>query len=186
MRLRLTPRSLSCTAATGAKRSRRWAQRSSAFVVAAEPFDAIIGIGGGGGTSIITRGMRVAADRVAETDGLDARLRRRRPLRRCLRHYDDAFDHRPRRAQQRQPRRPSQRGVRHRRHGRCGCRARGRQALDRLDDVRGHDALRDANRREPARSVRLSRLSRDRNGRPSDGETGRQRPARRRHRCDDH
>ena len=28
------------------------------FVVAAEPFDAIIGIGGGGGTSIITRGMR--------------------------------------------------------------------------------------------------------------------------------
>ena len=50
----------------------------------------IIGIGGGGGTSIITAGMRAAAARPAEDHGLDARVRRCRALCRCFRHRHDA------------------------------------------------------------------------------------------------
>ena len=50
------------------------------FIGTRDDIAGIVGIGGGGGTSIVTAGMRAPAARPAEDHGLDARLgRRRRP-----------------------------------------------------------------------------------------------------------
>ena len=156
------------------------------FVVAAEPFDAIIGIGGGGGTSIITRGMRalpiglpkLMVSTLASGD---------------VGPYVDVSDitMTPSITDLAGLNSVSRVVLRNAAFAIAGMAAAGVASEEgkpsiglTMFGVTTPCVTR--SRREPARSVRLSRLSRDRDGRPSDGETGRQRPARRRHRCDDH
>ncbi len=60
------------------------------FAASRDDIAGVIGIGGGGGTSIVTCGHARAAARPAEDHGLDARLRRRGPLCRRVGHRHDA------------------------------------------------------------------------------------------------
>ncbi len=86
-----------------------------------------------------------AADRRAEADGLDRRLRQRRALCRAHRHRDDVLRRRRRRHQLHQPPRPRQRGARGGRHGAHRA-ARGilrGKTRPRPQHVRRHHALRD-------------------------------------------
>ncbi len=120
----------------------------SAFVqIARRHVAAILGIGGGGGTSIITAGMRELPLRRAQDHGLDPCLRRCRAfvdvsdiimmpsvtdmaglnrLSRIMLHNAAAGD---------------------RRHGAASGAGGDRQAIDRADHVRRHHALRDGDRR---------------------------------------
>ena len=50
------------------------------FIETRDDIAGIVGIGGGGGTAIVTAGMRAPAARPAQDHGLDACLRRRRAL----------------------------------------------------------------------------------------------------------
>ena len=88
----------------------------AAFVRSRDDIAGIVGIGGGGGTSIVTAGMRALPFGLPEADGLDPRLRRRRPLRRRLRHHHDALGRRHRRPQPHHPHRARPGRPRRRRH----------------------------------------------------------------------
>ncbi len=60
--------------------------------------DAIGGLGGSGGSALVTHAMRAAPDRRAEADGLDRRVGRHEPVRRLGRRDDDVLGRRHRRA----------------------------------------------------------------------------------------
>ncbi len=148
------------------------------FLASFAGFDAILGIGGSGGASIVTRGMRalpiglpklvvstLASGNVAPyVDVTDIAMMPsitdlaglNRVSRIVLRNAAYAIA-----------------GM----AGAPGSSAGRRQALDRPDNVRRHHALRDASRRAPERPLRLHGVSCNRNRRARDGEAARQRSA---------
>ena len=151
----------------------------AAFVRTRDDIDAIVGIGGGGGTSIVTAGMRALPfgvpklmvstlasgdvgpyvgvsditmmHSVADIAGLN------RITRTVL----------------------AQAAARHRRHDRAPAPPPTAKPAARPHHVRRHHALRHPRRRALARRLRLPGLPRHRHRRPRDGEARRQRHARR-------
>ena len=173
---------------TAARRSRQWARRSRRFIVTRDDIAGVLGIGGGGGTSIDHR-RHAASCRSACPSSWFRRSPRAtsKPFVGVSDITHDVFGHRRRRAESHQPRGARQRRARHRRHGDARpIAAGGSQAGDRPDHVRRDHALRDAGRRAAAGALRLPGVPRDRHRRPVDGEARRQRHAGRRDRCDDH
>ena len=125
-------RSPACAAATCSRDDRgaavaAMAEAFATFIVSRTDIAGIIGIGGSGGTSIVTAGMRRLPIGIPKADGLDARVGRRRALCRRLRHRDDALDHRSRRPQSHHPRGARQRRSRDRRDERAAAARRDRQ-----------------------------------------------------------
>ena len=150
--------------------------------------DGIAGLGGSRRLGARHAGDARAARRRAEADGLDRGLGRHAALRGRDRRDDDLLGRRHLRHQPDLGADHGQRGRGDRRHGQgdraCGGR---RPAADRRDDVRRHDAVRDACARAAGGArLRGARLPCDRDGRPVDGSARPRRLHRRRARRHDH
>ena len=139
--------------------------------------DGVIGLGGSGGTALITPALQRLPVGVPKIVVSTVASGERGALRRVERHRADVLGHRRRRAQPDQPRGARQRRPRSR--GRpLGAPARPRRgpARARTHHVRGDDAVRHRGDRGPARRVRLPGLPRHRHRRAGDGEARRRRP----------
>ena len=118
--------------------------------------DGVLGLGGGGGTAMITAAMRTLPVGVPKLMVSTLASGNTAPVRRRQRHHADAVGGRHRRPQPAVAPHPRQRRRRHRRHGRPGA-DRGRRArraaaaAARGDDVRRDHAVRDRGARSSSK-----------------------------------
>ena len=145
----------------------------------------VIGLGGSGGTALVTQAMRALPIGVPKLMVSTVASGNVGALCRAERHRDDVFGHRRRRAQPDLARGPGQCRACDRRHGarRAGGGGR-RQAAVGLTMFGVTTPCVSRRRGAARRRLRSARLPRHRHRRAVDGEAGRQRAARRRDRRD--
>ena len=137
---------------TAAPPSPPWPRPSPPCSRPATDVDAIVGIGGGGGTSIVTAGMRALPFGVPKLMVSTLASGDVGALRRRLRHHDDARGRRHRRAQPHHPLRPRPRRRRHRRHDPRRGRRPTTKPARRPHHVRRHHPVRHPRRRASSRA----------------------------------
>ena len=162
------------SATTVAGRSRRWPWPSPGSSLTRPDIGGMIGLGGSGGTALITPAMRalpVGMPKVMVSTVASGNVA---PYVGPRRHLHDVLGHRRRRDQPDLAPGAGQRRPRARRHaGAPGAGGGGRQAGARAHHVRRDHALRRAGRERARGRLRLPRVPRHRHRRPVDGEAGR-------------